>query len=42
MDNMTQKAASYNRTVQFGLCVHVIVRETEEEARAYADSLLSN
>jgi alkanesulfonate monooxygenase len=41
MDNMTQKAAGYNRTVQFGLRVHVIVRETEEEARAYADSLLS-
>ena len=41
MDNMTQKAADYNRTVQFGLRVHVIVRETEEEARAYADSLLS-
>lgn len=41
MDNMTQKAAGYNRAVQFGLRVHVIVRETEEEARAYADSLLS-
>ena len=41
MDNMTQKATGYNRTVQFGLRVHVIVIETEEEARAYADSLLS-
>ena len=41
MDNMTAKAAGYNRTVQFGLRVHVIVRETEEEARAYADGLLS-
>ena len=41
MDQMTHKAAGYNRTVQFGLRVHVIVRETEEEARAYADSLLS-
>ena len=41
MDQMTQKATGYNRTVQFGLRVHVIVRETEEEARAYADSLLS-
>ena len=41
MDQMTRKAAGYNRTVQFGLRVHVIVRETEEEARAYADSLLS-
>jgi len=41
MDNMTQKAAAYKRTVQFGLRVHVIVRETEEEARNYADGLLS-
>jgi alkanesulfonate monooxygenase len=41
MENMTQKAAGYNRTIQFGLRVHVIVRETEEEARAYADGLLS-
>jgi len=41
MDNMTQKATAYKRTVQFGLRVHVIVRETEEEARDYADSLLS-
>ena len=41
MDNMTQKAAAYKRTVQFGLRVHVIVRETEEEARDYADGLLS-
>ena len=41
MDNMTQKATAYKRTLQFGLRVHVIVRETEEEARDYADSLLS-
>ena len=41
MDNMRQKAAAYNRTVQFGLRVHVIVRETEEEARAYAQGLIS-
>ena len=41
MDNMKEKAAAYNRTVQFGLRVHVIVRETEAEARDYADSLLS-
>ncbi len=41
MDNMTEKAAAYDRTVQFGLRVHVIVRETEEEARAYADGLLA-
>ena len=41
MDNMKEKAAAYKRTVQFGLRVHVIVRETEAEARDYADSLLS-
>ena len=41
MDNMTQRAANYDRSVQFGLRVHVIVRETEAEARAYAESLLS-
>ena len=42
MDTMTHKAAEYHRTVKFGLRVHVIVRETEEEARAYADHLISN
>ena len=41
MENMTKKAAAYNRTVQFGLRVHIIVRETEAEARDYADALLS-
>jgi len=41
MENMTKKAAAYNRTVQFGLRVHVIVRETEAEAHDYADALLS-
>ena len=41
MDVMTLKAAKYNRTVKFGLRVHVIVRETEKEARDYADSLIS-
>ena len=41
MNTMKQKAAAYNRIVQFGLRVHVIVRETEHEARSYADGLLS-
>ena len=41
MDVMTLKAASYKRIVKFGLRVHVIVRETEKEARDYADSLIS-
>lgn len=41
MKNMSEKAAAYGRTVDFGLRVHVVVRETEEEARAYADSIIS-
>ena len=41
MNNMTNKASEYERTVQFGLRVHVIVRETEQEARDYANNLLS-
>ena len=41
MDTMTIKASEYGRTVQFGLRVHVIVRETEKEARDYANNLLS-
>ena len=41
MNNMTNKALEYDRTVQFGLRVHVIVRETEQEARDYAKNLLS-
>ena len=41
MNNMTNKALEYDRTVQFGLRIHVIVRETEQEARDYAKSLLS-
>lgn len=41
MKNISEKASKYNRTVQFGLRVHVIVRETEKEARSYADKLLS-
>ena len=41
MNTMTLKASEYGRTVQFGLRVHVIVRETEKEARDYANNLLS-
>ena len=41
MINMSQKAASYGRTVDFGLRVHVIVRETEAEARAAAQRLMT-
>lgn len=41
METMSQKAADYGRKVDFGLRVHVIVRETEEEARAWARHLVS-
>ncbi len=41
MNDMTKRASDYQRSVQFGLRVHVIVRETEKEARAYANNLLS-
>ena len=42
ISNMKAKALRYNRTVQFCLRVHVIVRETEAEARKYASKLISN
>ena len=42
MVTMSNKAAEYNRTVDFGLRIHVIVRETEAEARAYTKHLMSN
>ena len=41
MLNMSTKAATYRRKVDFGLRVHVIVRETEDEARAAAANLMS-
>ncbi|MEL6850266.1 MAG: LLM class flavin-dependent oxidoreductase [Bacteroidota bacterium] len=40
MKNMSEKAASFGRTVDFGLRVHMIVRETEEEAKAAARKLM--
>ncbi|MFM9978199.1 MAG: LLM class flavin-dependent oxidoreductase [Sphingomonadaceae bacterium] len=39
--DMTARAARYGRTLKFGYRAHVIVRETEGEARAYASRLLS-
>jgi alkanesulfonate monooxygenase len=39
--DMKARAASYGRTLRFGYRAHVIVRETEDEARAYASRLLS-
>ena len=41
MTEISQKAADYGRTVDFGLRVHMIVRETEQEAKAYAQRLMS-
>jgi len=39
--DLTQRATNHGRTLRFGYRVHVIVRETETEARGYADRLLS-
>ncbi|MEM9296904.1 MAG: LLM class flavin-dependent oxidoreductase [Bacteroidota bacterium] len=41
MKTMSQLAEKYNRVIDFGLRVHLIVRETEEEAKAYAGQLMS-
>jgi alkanesulfonate monooxygenase len=41
MTNMSNKASEYDRAVDFGLRIHVIVRETEAEARAAARRLMS-
>lgn len=38
---MSEKAAGYGRQIDFGFRGHVIVRETEAEARAAADRLIS-
>ena len=39
--DMEQRAARHGRTLRFGYRAHVIVRDTESEARAAADRLLS-
>ena len=39
--DMRERAAKHERTLRFGYRAHVIVRETEAEARTYADRLLS-
>jgi alkanesulfonate monooxygenase len=41
IEDMTARAARFGRTLKYGFRAHVIVRETEAEARAYADRLLS-
>jgi alkanesulfonate monooxygenase len=39
--DMRSRAAAFGRTLKFGYRVHVVVRDTEAEARAAADRLLS-
>jgi alkanesulfonate monooxygenase len=39
--DMKSRAAKHGRTLKFGYRVHIVVRETEAEARAAADRLLS-
>ena len=41
MQDVSARAARYGRRVDFGLRIHVIVRETEAEARAYSRRLMS-
>ncbi|WP_323770730.1 LLM class flavin-dependent oxidoreductase [Antarctobacter sp.] len=41
MTDVNAVAARYGRTLDYGLRVHMIVRDTEAEAREYADSLVS-
>lgn len=41
MKAVNEVAARHDRTLDYGLRVHVIVRDTEQEARDYADHLVS-
>jgi alkanesulfonate monooxygenase len=41
MDDLNKRAANHGRKLKFGYRAHVIVRESEAEARAAADRLLS-
>lgn len=41
MRGMSEKAAAYGRKIDFGFRSHIIVRETEAEARAAAERLIS-
>jgi alkanesulfonate monooxygenase len=40
--DMRRRAAGVGRTLRFGLRIHVVVRETEDEAWAAADALIAN
>lgn len=41
MRDMSGRAARHGRTIDFGLRIHVIVRETEQEARDHARHIMS-
>jgi len=41
VDEMTKRAAGFGRTLRYGLRTHIVVRETEAEARAAAQRLVS-
>jgi alkanesulfonate monooxygenase len=41
LNDMQERAAKYGRKIDFGLRIHVIVRETEEEALEYTQTLMS-
>ncbi len=41
MKDVNQRAAEYGRTLDYGLRVHMIVRDTEAEAKEYAEHLVS-
>lgn len=41
MRDMSERAAAFDRRIDFGLRIHVIVRETEKDARSAANRLMS-
>jgi len=41
ISEMSALAGTYGRSIDFGLRIHIIVRETEAEARAYARHIMS-
>ncbi len=41
MAEMSERAAGYGRKIDFGLRIHMIVRDTEQEAKDYAKRLIS-
>jgi alkanesulfonate monooxygenase len=41
LQDMSERAEKYGRKIDFGLRIHVVVRETEAAAKAYAKQLMS-